>query len=195
MSDQDSLRLAISAIRAGRKSEARRLLALMLEADPRNEDAWLWMSAVVDTDEQRIDCLKRVLAINPANGPALKGLAQLRGESPAPGGKPDSALAGTWTRCPACGSDNLPQARVCSQCGGPLAGQAAQVASAEPVSVAEAPDGVSVSRESPRRRGISRRAIVVSTMLVLLVFGVLMIVWLYPSLGVSLSELLSIGGP
>ena len=65
---------AIAAVRAGRKTEARALLQTILAADPSHEDAWLWMSAVVDSDAQRAECLRRVLRINPHNAAARKGL-------------------------------------------------------------------------------------------------------------------------
>ena len=52
-----SLELAIAAIRSGRKEEGRQLLNLLIQQDPNNDKAWLWMSSVVDTDEQRARCL------------------------------------------------------------------------------------------------------------------------------------------
>jgi hypothetical protein len=85
MGDQDSLQLAVSAIRDGRRGEARRLLARILQGNPRDEHACLWMSTVADTDQQRIDCLRHVLAINPDNARAGRVLAELRGDSGASG--------------------------------------------------------------------------------------------------------------
>jgi hypothetical protein len=79
----DPLRQAIAAIKAGDKVGGRRLLAVMIRSDPRNEAAWLWMSAATDSDEQRRTCLERVLAINPDNPTARRGLAGL---GPALGG-------------------------------------------------------------------------------------------------------------
>jgi hypothetical protein len=79
------LQQAIAAIRAGDKESGRQLLAGVLQADPCNETAWLWMSAVVDSDEQRRTCLERVLAINPNNEPARRGLERLDvSQSPLP---------------------------------------------------------------------------------------------------------------
>jgi len=72
-----ALQQAIAAIKAGDKAAGRRLLAGVIRNDPRNEAAWLWMSAATDSDEQRRACLERVLAINPANPTALRGLARL----------------------------------------------------------------------------------------------------------------------
>jgi hypothetical protein len=69
-----SLELAITAIRSGRKEEGRQLLNLLIQQNPNNEMAWLWMSSVVNTDEQRARCLYHVLAINPDNELARRGL-------------------------------------------------------------------------------------------------------------------------
>jgi hypothetical protein len=78
-----ALRRAIAAIKAGDKAAGRRLLAAVIRNDPRNEAAWLWMAAALDSDEQRRTCLERVLAINPDNPTARRGLASL---GPALGG-------------------------------------------------------------------------------------------------------------
>jgi hypothetical protein len=88
VSRDESLRQAIIAIRVGREEEARRLLSQILEANPRDEDAWLWMSAVVDTDQQRLDCFRRVLAINPGNAAAREAAMYLQGDSTAPSAAP-----------------------------------------------------------------------------------------------------------
>jgi hypothetical protein len=73
-----ALNQAILAAKAGRNSEARRLLESVLNVDERNEQAWLWMSGVVDDAEERAICLENVLTINPDNQVARQGLAALR---------------------------------------------------------------------------------------------------------------------
>jgi hypothetical protein len=45
-----------------------------VEIDQYNEQAWLWLSAVVDSPEEQRTCLENVLAINPANERARQGL-------------------------------------------------------------------------------------------------------------------------
>ncbi len=62
----------------GDRDTGRRLLAEIVKSDPQNENAWLWMSSVADTDEQRRQCLERVLAISPDNEIALRGMAMLQ---------------------------------------------------------------------------------------------------------------------
>ncbi len=72
-----ALQRAIAAVKAGNKAAGRRLLAEVIRDDPHNEAAWLWMSAATDSDAQRRACLERVLAINPDNQTARRGLARL----------------------------------------------------------------------------------------------------------------------
>ena len=69
---------AINAIRTGNKEEGRQILEEILETDEGNEDVWLWLSSVVDTDEDREICLENVLALNPDNVVAQRGLEALQ---------------------------------------------------------------------------------------------------------------------
>lgn len=68
---------AIQAIKSGDKQKGKRLLVKILRQDSRNEMAWLWLSAVVDSNERSNYCLKRVLALNPNNQSAQMGLIHL----------------------------------------------------------------------------------------------------------------------
>ena len=70
----------VAAAKAGKEDEARNLLSQVLDLDPDNERAWLWMSGVVP-DEEKVVCLQNVLEINPSNELALIGLESLLGES------------------------------------------------------------------------------------------------------------------
>ncbi len=72
------VREGIRAHRAGKTSEARALLEKAVEADSYNEQAWLWLSAVVETPEEQRTCLNNVLVINPDNENARQGLAMLK---------------------------------------------------------------------------------------------------------------------
>lgn len=76
------VREGISAYRAGKKDEARALLMRAVEIDEHHEQAWLWLSAVVESTEEQVICLENVLAINPANERARQGLATLRSQKP-----------------------------------------------------------------------------------------------------------------
>ena len=77
MTTDDLLKQGIAALNAGRKAEARNLLMQVVQQDERNEMAWLWLSGAVDTHQERRTCLENVLAINPNNGIARRGLGSL----------------------------------------------------------------------------------------------------------------------
>jgi hypothetical protein len=78
--ENDLLQRGIAAIKAGDKAEARRLLGRVIRQNPRDEQAWLWMSGAVDAAQDRAACLTKVLAINPHNETAQRGLAALQKE-------------------------------------------------------------------------------------------------------------------
>jgi tetratricopeptide (TPR) repeat protein len=71
------LQQGIAAARAGQQAQARQLLQEAVRRDPRSEAAWLWLSSVAKDNQERIFCLKQLLAINPNNENAIKGLRQL----------------------------------------------------------------------------------------------------------------------
>lgn len=70
----EQVRQAVEALKAGRKLEARELLMAVVDQDERHEQAWLYLSALVDTLEEQQICLENVLAVNPTNEKARKGL-------------------------------------------------------------------------------------------------------------------------
>jgi len=115
--ENELLRQAVTAARAGRKAEAQQLLEQILQANPRHEQAWLWMSAVVETDAERVECLQRVLATNPNNAAARKGLAQLQARVGAALAASQPATPPPATQCPHCGAANRAGARFCRECG------------------------------------------------------------------------------
>jgi hypothetical protein len=81
------VREAMQAYRSGKKAEARALLEKATEIDQYNEQAWMWLSAVVDSPEDQRTCLENVLYINPNNENAKRGLQMLEaklGSSTAP---------------------------------------------------------------------------------------------------------------
>ena len=81
----DLLGQGIEAARRGDGALAFRYLQEVVEAEPGNEAAWLWLSAVVDSDEDKRLCLENVLVLNPDSEPARRGLSRLalaQGEEP-----------------------------------------------------------------------------------------------------------------
>lgn len=69
------------AARSGDQHVAQRLLSQAVRLDPNNEEAWLWLGATCEDREDTICCLERVLAINPDNAWARRGLGELRAEN------------------------------------------------------------------------------------------------------------------
>ena len=69
---------AIDLIKDNQIQEARALLRSIIQEDSNFEDAWLWMSVVVDVLDQSIVCLDNVLRINPDNWQAAGALHRLR---------------------------------------------------------------------------------------------------------------------
>jgi tetratricopeptide (TPR) repeat protein len=78
MSSSELVQRAIQSARAGRRTEARDLLLDVVDSDPLNEIAWMWLSGLVDTLEDRIIACENVLTINPANEKVRAYLAQLQ---------------------------------------------------------------------------------------------------------------------
>ncbi len=73
-------RLLVDGIAAAKKGEndrAHELLLAVIEVDEENEQAWLWLSGVVDSDKDRQICLENVLLINPDSAAAKRGLERL----------------------------------------------------------------------------------------------------------------------
>ncbi len=78
------LQEAIAALEAGQTAQARELLSRLLRADKNNATYWVYLSAVVDTAQERRFCLERALALDPENEAARRGLILL-GERPPTG--------------------------------------------------------------------------------------------------------------
>jgi tetratricopeptide (TPR) repeat protein len=103
------LRRGIAAAKAGRAQEASQALLQVTEMDERNEQAWLWLSGVVESLEDRRVCLENVLAINPENPHAQAGLHWLNLQA--------SALPAAQECCPLCQAPVPPSGNECPRCG------------------------------------------------------------------------------
>lgn len=78
MAEPDSiLQLGIEAARDGNKEEARNLFRLLTRQEPNSAQAWLWLAGVAENREERQAALERVVAIDPHNEMAVKGLQAL----------------------------------------------------------------------------------------------------------------------
>jgi hypothetical protein len=83
---RDLLVRGVAAAKTGQardKEEARFYLEWVLRSGDAASDqkatAWLWLSQIEDDPKKKRDCLENVLACDPANGPARRGLAILDG--------------------------------------------------------------------------------------------------------------------
>ncbi len=94
----DLVERGIEATRAGDKLTGRGLLVRAVLANPRDADAWLWLSGAVDTNEERLACLTNVLEIDPSHLAARRGADALRRQGV---GLPESAVGARVTGCAA----------------------------------------------------------------------------------------------
>ena len=90
------LRQGIAAAKTGQGGQARGLLLQVIDRDEGNEQAWLWLSSVVESLDDRRLCLENVLAINPNNVYAQAGLRRMEGSLPSP--QPYHLVDGTEQR-------------------------------------------------------------------------------------------------
>ena len=67
MNTAELLQLGIDAAHAGRRQEARELFLQVVDIDPQNETAWMWLTGFVDDLDDKIIACENVLTINPSN--------------------------------------------------------------------------------------------------------------------------------
>lgn len=79
--------------RAGRRAEARDLLLDAVRQDANHQDAWLWLSGMVDSLEDQRACLENVLALNPTHARARKGLEEIERQLAEQGGSHETPPA------------------------------------------------------------------------------------------------------
>lgn len=68
------LQQAIKFIREGKYPEAKDLLTRLLRSDQNNATYWVWMSAAMETQKERLYCLQMAYKMDPANAAARRGL-------------------------------------------------------------------------------------------------------------------------
>jgi hypothetical protein len=90
----------IALFKSGKRMEAKQALLKAVEINDQDEQAWLWLSALVDSPEERLTCLENVLRFNPNNMNARRGLEETQRElaakrsTQAPAADPWGASAG-----------------------------------------------------------------------------------------------------
>jgi len=75
----DLLQQGITAYKAGKRDEARKIFITFGKQSPDNELAWGWMYQVSNNDQERTYCLKQILRINPKSEKAKQLLDTLTG--------------------------------------------------------------------------------------------------------------------
>jgi len=73
----DLLQQGITAYRAGNRDEARKFFIAAVKQSQNDERTWGWMYNVCNSDQERIQCLKQMLRINPKNEKANQLLNEL----------------------------------------------------------------------------------------------------------------------
>lgn len=71
------LKHAIELILEGQTKKAGELLSRLVQEEPQNENAWLWLAACKNEKNEKISCLEKVLAINPKNSSAKLAMQRL----------------------------------------------------------------------------------------------------------------------
>lgn len=110
------------------KNRAQNLLQQAIALDETNAKAWLWLSTVVDSPQDRLICLENVLSLDPANAAAHKGVALLKQQYPElfdDSAAEESDLEDDYVHppqpdCPFCNKPISQMDTVCPHCKSPL---------------------------------------------------------------------------
>jgi thioredoxin-like negative regulator of GroEL len=81
MDTSQLIQQAIELGNAGEKSEARRILAQVVQQEPKNARAWYLLSQLVVKQDQVVYCLSKVIEIEPDNQKAFERLQQITKET------------------------------------------------------------------------------------------------------------------
>lgn len=119
----EKLKAGIAAAKAGDKNRARNLLTEVVEADETRVLAWLWLAYLIDNFDEREICFENILALEPDNELAQKGLAWLAKERAKqslavdmPSAPPIDEFDNEWL-CPYCAKRTAPADDICPHCG------------------------------------------------------------------------------
>jgi twitching motility two-component system response regulator PilG len=111
------LRKGSLAAVSGDRASANRILSEIMQYDSEFEEAWLLKAFLSDRVEDKIECFRRALEINPDNVQAASGLASLQAmqeqtvETEELAGEPEETIP-----CPFCGSANVLGTTRCQSC-------------------------------------------------------------------------------
>jgi len=65
---------AVEALSTGDTDQAQKLLTQILQANPKDDEAWYWIAACVSDPERKRYCLQKALALQPENKLARRAL-------------------------------------------------------------------------------------------------------------------------
>lgn len=82
MTTEELLHKGIVLAKAGKNPKAREILGRVVKNDPRSAMGWLWLASVVETKDQQLYCLERVLQLNPQNEVVRQVLTQIKTARP-----------------------------------------------------------------------------------------------------------------
>lgn len=77
----ERIQQVVAFAKSGNKSEARRLLEQIIRDEPGETRAWFLLSQLVDTRDQAIQCMQRVLELEPENAQARRKLQEFQAMS------------------------------------------------------------------------------------------------------------------
>lgn len=77
MVDNALLNEVHEALRMGDRRTAKEILMKLVRGDQKNPDYWLYLSGVMDSNEEKISCFQNVLKLDPENEVAKRGMRSL----------------------------------------------------------------------------------------------------------------------
>jgi len=80
MDTSQQLRTAYETAKAGDRPSARQMVKEVIKADPNNEAAWYLYAKIAETRQISVQCLEKVLEINPSHARARQDLENFRGK-------------------------------------------------------------------------------------------------------------------
>jgi hypothetical protein len=90
MNPSDLLQEGITAVRNGNKKQGAEKLMELVKQDSRNAEAWFWLAAATDNQEEAAQCLRRALRIDPGHTRAKQALESIEQGMSAPTNTPSS---------------------------------------------------------------------------------------------------------
>src|SRR5512136_361961 len=98
MAEEKMYKAALEAIDKGQTARARDLFTRLLRSDSSKAEYWLWMSTLVESDQERVYCLESALRVDPDNEAARRGLVILGARESEKDVKPVPVTRRNWEK-------------------------------------------------------------------------------------------------